>query len=55
MDAVSISRRTSIQAGSILGGPNSGAPQIGGSTTLLSQLVLLFKKMNTRPLKVEIH
>ena len=43
MDAVSISRRTSIQAGSILGGSNSGAPQIGGSTTLWShQLVFLF-------------
>ena len=43
MDAVSISRRTSIQAGSIHGGYKFVVPQIGGSKTLLShQLVYLF-------------
>ena len=43
MDAVSISRRTSVPAGSLHGGSNFGVPQIGGSTTLWShQLVFLF-------------
>ena len=42
MDAVSISRRTSIPAGSLHGCSDFGVPQIGGSITLLSQLVFFF-------------
>ena len=43
MDAVSISRRTtSIPACSLHGGSNFGVTQIGGSITLLSQLVIFF-------------
>ena len=42
MDAVSISRRTSIPACSLHGGSNFGVTQIGGSITLLSQLVFFF-------------
>ena len=42
MDAVSISRRTSTPAGSLHGGSNFGVTQIGGSITLLSQLVFFF-------------
>ena len=43
MDAVSISRRTtSNPACSLHGGSNFGVTQIGGSITLLSQLVFFF-------------
>ena len=56
MDAVSISRRTSIPAGSIHGGSNFGTPQIGGFYNFVESSACLFVlEMNTRPLKVEIH
>ena len=51
MDAVSISRRTSIH-----GGFNFGVPQIRDFYNFVESSACLFVlEMNTRPLKVEIH